>query len=54
MSVSLQKGQKVELKKESGGALTSYLTNILTNYNTAKNITATSEKDLALLIRLSV
>ena len=29
----------------SGGALTSYLTNILTNYNTAKNITATSEKD---------
>ena len=29
----------------SGGALTSYLTNILTNYNAAKNITAPSEKD---------
>ena len=29
----------------SGGALTTYLTNILTNYNAAKNITAASEKD---------
>ena len=29
----------------SGGALTTYLTNILTNYNAAKNITAPSEKD---------
>ena len=29
----------------SGGALTSYLANVLTNYNAAKNITAPSEKD---------
>lgn len=29
----------------SGGALTNYLTNILLNYNEAKNITAPSEKD---------